>query len=394
MADEILLKYSVDTSGLDKVADKVQDVTKLISQQQQLIKATYSDASLTGATKSMGDLQNAVSKVSDGMKDTSKQLQNLPGGTQTFNTLVQGAKGATTALDVLANSAKSFKNESLSLDKVISQLKDSFVKTFSNDIGTLFNAIAASQVQTIEQSFAAQSRALDKWNIHALDAAGNNAQKRAAVEERYAEQQQKLQREQAIKEAEIKRKQAIMDKAIKTVQVITQTAENITKYTGGLPATAPLLAEAIVTGALQLAAVEAQPIPQIPKFEKGGQVLAGGRIRNGHLLGNRHRQGGILINAEGGEYIWDIPTVQRHGDLIKAAHENRVEHLMLHKYIGPLLQNKTATAQHANEAYDDFMLRSEMKKNTRATREGAKYIADRVSAAITGSNYLNSRYHA
>ncbi len=73
------------------------------------------------------------------------------------------------------------------------------------------------------------------------------------------------------KEREVKRKAANRDKALSLFRIAIQTAENVTKYTGGLPATAPLLALAIAVGSIQAGVVLAQPIP----FAKGTKSVPG-----------------------------------------------------------------------------------------------------------------------
>lgn len=71
---------------------------------------------------------------------------------------------------------------------------------------------------------------------------------------------------------QIKRKAAQHDKEIALFKIAIQTAENVTKYTGGLPLTAPLLALAVAVGAVQAGVVLAQPIP----FAKGTKSVNGG----------------------------------------------------------------------------------------------------------------------
>ncbi len=362
MDDDFSIQYFANDSNFDKLKGRIQDVTQLMRQQGEEIKAAYADTALTGALKQLGQIEQKQKSINQG-------FQAGAASNKFFDGIIQGAKGAAATLTLLSGSAK---NIGQSVEK-------------------LFDTVIQSQLQAVQQSFQAQTRSLENWHTRALSSANDNAQKRMAIERRFAAEKERLQREQAIKEARIKREQAVIDKTIHLTQIAAQTAENITRYTGGLPATAPLLAQAIITGALQAAVVAAQPLPQIPRFEKGGAV------KNALLKGKSHRLGGILINAQGGEYIWDIPTVQKHGDIIKAAHENRIEQLVMHKYLLPMLQSNKVMANGqlpvgSNE--DSFLLRASVNNVNRTSKENAKYIADRVSAAITGSGYINSRYHA
>lgn len=228
-----------------------------------------------------------------------------------------------------------------------------------------------------------------------LAAAGDNAEKKKKIEQKFA-----------IEQAKIKRQQAIAEKASALFGIGIQLAQTIQKITAEAavlssnPVTAALagnayaqLGVAIASAALQAGVVAAKPLPEIPKFEKGGAVvLAGGRMDDGHLFGRSHRQGGILIEAQGGEYMWDVPTVKQHGDLIQAAHENRIEDLILHKYIAPAMAQAQSAGRGKDESYDDFMLRATIKQGHEKDRKNAEYIADKVSSAVTSSAYNQNRY--
>lgn len=291
--------------------------------------------------------------------------------------------------DQLALTVEKSQNLQLEKFKAMFAHTASDVKQITTAIGDIFKAVSENQLAAVQQSFDSQNLALDKWHTHALDTAGDNAQKRAIIEKRYAAQHERLQQQQAIKEAQIKRKQAEMEKVIHIVNIIAGTAENVVKVFPN----PVLIALAIATGAASAAVAAAQPLPPIPKFEKGGPVPLGhGKIKDGHLFGHSHRQGGMLINAEGGEYIWDRTSVAKHGDIIKAAHENRIEQLVFHKYLVPLMNKQTSSGSAAN-SYDDFTLRTDVKGVTRTSRQNTKEIVRAIRE--TGSNnYLNSRYHA
>lgn len=103
-----------------------------------------------------------------------------------------------------------------------------------------------------------------------LEAAGDDERRKLAINRKFDQE-----------EAKIKAKQARNEKANALFNIAIQTAQNITRYVGGLPFTAPLLALAIATGAVQAALVAARPIP---KFWKGSDstpdtFIAGDRGR-------------------------------------------------------------------------------------------------------------------
>ena len=253
-----------------------------------------------------------------------------------------------------------------------------FLSDFSehlNQIAPTVNAIGS----LVTSLYAAETQALDEEKAKQLAIVGDDLKKK-----------EKIEKEFAIKQAQIAQKQAIANKVFAIFDIAVNTAQSIAASAKqGFPQAIPFIVLAAAQGALQAAAVAAQPLPQIPQFEKGGAVpLAGGRIDNGYLIGKSHREGGVLINAQGGEYIWDRETTARHGEIIKAAHEKRLDDLILHKYVAPALKAEAQRKQ--NETYDDYMLRHTIKQGHLKEKKNAEYIVNGVtkgvSEAITNSN--------
>ncbi len=253
-----------------------------------------------------------------------------------------------------------------------------FITEFSQSLNAIAPTVNAlgGLAQAI---FASETQALDEEKEKQLSIVGNNAERRAQIEKDYA-----------IKRARIAREAAIADRSIASFNAVVNMATAISKTIAdnGMPAAIPFIALAAATGALQIAAINAAPLPAIPKFEKGGAVaLAGGRIDNGYLIGRSHREGGILIEAQGKEYIWDEQTTAKHGDIIQAAHENRIEDLMMHKYVVPMIRSQQQNNN--SESYDDMLLRATIKSsNKQMSKEIVKGISKNMSDAI----YLTSRY--
>jgi len=114
-----------------------------------------------------------------------------------------------------------------------------------------------------------------------LSAAGDNAEKRAEIEKKYAKKEQAL----AVS-------QAVVDGAASILK---------TKASLGLPAAIPfMIADAAITAA-QIGVIAAQ------KFEEGGPVI-----------GQPHSRGGVPIEAEGGEYVINKRSTAKYTDLIQA----------------------------------------------------------------------------
>lgn len=114
-------------------------------------------------------------------------------------------------------------------------------------------------------------------------------------QKQYDKQSAELDAELDKKKAEIARKQAIREKALSAMQIAINTAAAIMKIWAEVPkmdfgvSTGVLTALAAATGAIQLAAVLAQPLPT---------ARIGGLVQGG-----THEQGGVLVNTEGGERI-------------------------------------------------------------------------------------------
>jgi hypothetical protein len=107
-------------------------------------------------------------------------------------------------------------------------------------------------------------------------------------------EKQKLQQQTAIKIAEISRKQAIMNKAAAIIDVGIKTAQSVMSImsTGGGTffadfgiSAAILSGITIALGAAQAAVIAAKPLPEIPKFKKGGV----------------HKEGGLAMVGDGGK---------------------------------------------------------------------------------------------
>jgi len=267
--------------------------------------------------------------------------------------------------------------------KLIDDYFEAFRKLATN-LNGLTNAIFANETQQLLEAKDEQVAKLDKQKEAELASVGDNAERRHAIEERYAKKKAEIEKKNAIESAKIQRQQAIANKAFSIFNIIINTAQAITK---ALPNYA-LVALAAATGAIEIATVAAAPLPAIPKFEKGGRVIAGGRNEDGHLIGRSHREGGILIEAQGQEYIWDRETTAKHGDIIEAAHKNRLEDLVFHKYVVPMMKEKT-NAIASNESYDDMLLRSTIRQSNKQT---AKYIVEGISHNMKDTLYFATRY--
>lgn len=126
-----------------------------------------------------------------------------------------------------------------------------------------------------------QQQANDEAKAREIEAAGDNADQKAAIEKRYAAEQKKIQ--DAIK-AE-KRKQAEVDKALAITSIIVNTAKAVVEALPNIP----LSVIVGLIGAFELATVAATPIPQ---FAKGTKSAPGGKAIVGELGAELMREPG------------------------------------------------------------------------------------------------------
>jgi hypothetical protein len=289
------------------------------------------------------------------------------------------------AKDIRDSIEKTKKDEDLYRSTKLSQEAKLWSEIFS-----LTQSTVTAINSFVQMGYDTQLQGLTQSKEKEIAQAGDNAEKKKKIDQKYAVEFAKIERQKAIAE----KSAAIFGIAIglaATIQKIQAEAALLASN----PVTAALagnayaqLGIAVASAALQIGVISAKPLPEIPKFEKGGAVaLAGGRIDNGYLIGRSHREGGILIEAQGKEYIWDEQTTAKHGDIIQAAHENRIEDLMMHKYVVPMIRSQQQSNN--SESYDDMLLRATIKSsNKQMSKEIVKGISKNMSDAI----YLTSRY--
>jgi len=143
---------------------------------------------------------------------------------------------------------------------------------------------------------------LERQMAAELAMAGDNANKKAEIEKKF----QKKINAQKKKAWETDQIAAVSGIAINTALGIGKTLENL-----GLPAAIPFMALAAALGAIQLGTILAQ---KPPNFGKGGPID-----------GPMHAQGGVHINAEGGEFMLQRSAVAQLGlPYLKALNEGKV----------------------------------------------------------------------
>jgi uncharacterized membrane protein len=192
------------------------------------------------------------------------------------------------------------------------------------------NAIAASDAQRRQEELAA----LQVQQEEELRLAGDNEQKKEIIKQKYA-----------LKEREVKRKGAEADKRKAIIDATVNTAIAVVKaFATTGPIAGPVFAAIVgALGAAQIALIAAQPIP---KFAKGGAVPSSDI--NGMISGKPHASGGVLIEAEGNEFITRRSQAMKGDNLglleaINMSDGERDAYINRH-YVMPALQAKESEA--------------------------------------------------
>ena len=191
---------------------------------------------------------------------------------------------------------------------------------------TVSNTLFAADTKRRQEELAA----LQAQQQEELRLAGDNEQKKELIRQKYA-----------LKEREIKRRQAEADKRKAIFDAIINTA--VAVVTGFVKGGPILAAIAAALGAAQIALISAQPIP---KFAKGGAVPSSDI--NGMISGKPHSAGGVLIEAEGNEFITRRSQAMKGDNLglleaINMSDSERDAYINRH-YVMPALQAKESQA--------------------------------------------------
>jgi len=153
-------------------------------------------------------------------------------------------------------------------------------------VNDLFNALDEAKLQKAQEDYDKQSEMLKEQLDNGY-----------ITQEEYDKKQQDLDKNLEKEQKKIARQQAIREKAMSMFQIAVDTATGIMKAVAASPLTGGLPWSAIVgaMGAVQLAAVAAQPLPKAARGRK--------------IKGKTHAQGGELVVAEDGEIIMNKRSV-------------------------------------------------------------------------------------
>jgi hypothetical protein len=178
-------------------------------------------------------------------------------------------------------------------------------------------------------------------------------EQKARIQERFAAEEKQLK----IKAAQDERNAAIFNAIINTAVAITAALK------AGVTAPA-LVALAAITGAAQLAAIKAAPLPQ---FEKGGKVE-----------GKSHRLGGTIIEAERDEFVVNKKAVRKHEPFIEAINkaDGSFERMVFDKFVFPKIADLSPSqATILKATFKSDKIEKELRMSRKADQKNTKLLA-------------------
>ena len=152
------------------------------------------------------------------------------------------------------------------LDKEHSEKQKELLEEISESIIEITNGTFDRQVMKINEL----SRKDDEAKQRELAVAGDNADRKEQIESKYAAREKQRDAERR----KLQQQQAKFNKAAAMIQIAIDTARAIMNVMATIPVFAqpPFIAIAAAIGAVQLAAVAAQPIPKYARGREGGKA--------------------------------------------------------------------------------------------------------------------------
>lgn len=162
-------------------------------------------------------------------------------------------------------------------------------------VNDLFNALGEAKLQKAQENYDRESEMLQEQLDQGYISQAEYDRKQQQLDKNLEREQKKIARQQAVREKEM---------ALFKIAVDTAMAIMALWVTPGFPVAIPMAAMVGALGAVQLAAVAAQPLPKA--------------ARGRYISGRSHAQGGELVVAEDGEIIMNRNSVRMFGPELSA----------------------------------------------------------------------------
>ncbi len=334
--NEIQAQNDLQSSRL-KAVSIVAQIADLQAQNNELLKQGADGTAEFIKAENIRSKQRKVEKLD--IKEIDDELERVFITTQKISEINQDFEFVSE--QDLAN-AEAIKKKWDDIAKLRSLAFDSSIE-ISGNLVQVANNLTETEIQRIE--------AVKESELNALDA----KLKRGVInEEKYAREKMRIEKSNDDQIKVLRAQQLNREKAIASFQAIVK---------GGLATLQAFLELGPIAGALtaltvasQVAAIQSEPIPQ---FEKGGIIN-----------GKRHLQGGVLIEAEGGEFINNRISTMRYKEELESANNMTLDKLIHRKYVIPQLKKQEQKiVQSLTTNFNDSNLIASDVKNRELLRE-------------------------
>lgn len=394
-----IIQLSKQVKGVTELIKTEENRLALAKKAQELSQYNYrtQESTINASIKSQKDLDNSrkeAASIAAEIADLQAQNNEL---------LKQGADGTAEFIKAENIRSKQRKVEKLEIKEIDDELEQVYITTQKiaeinqdfefiseqdlanadalkkkwDDIAKLrslaFNSsidISSNLVEVANNLTETEIQRIEATKQSELDALDAKLKRGVINEEKYARDKMRIEKSNDDQIKELKAKQLNREKAVASFQAIIK---------GGLATLQAFLELGPIAGALtalsvasQVAAIQSEPIPQ---FEKGGIIN-----------GKRHLQGGVLIEAEGGEFINNRVSTMRYKEELESANNMTLDKLIHRKYVIPQLkrQEKQIVQSLTNNFNDTNLIASDVKN-----REILREIRD---ALRSQNSYKNIRF--
>jgi hypothetical protein len=307
---------------LARLLGKETDAQKKLREQLELTNKLRAQV-FTGAEMADGiPVVTALSSTLNGLNALLKEQQDILNSSPEFS---QRYKDASDEIDKLTTKVKDFNDDTI--DPALGFPNASASSIDGHPAGDEEECDFDCQLKKFQQYAQAVGNIVD--GISEAIAAGHAAEL-ASLDERLEKGQ--ISREQYDKKRrDLERKAAIDQKNAAIFQSIINTALAVSSALTIAPPAGYILAGiSAALGAVEIGVIAAQPLPQ---FATGGAVVK----ETGAIIGRKHKQGGVVIEAEGGEFITNAKQSSKHADLLAAVNKGIGEKYIAQHYVKPAL---------------------------------------------------------
>ena len=316
---EMQLERDIEELKKNRIKKQIEDVEKIVKEQYEGDLQKYSDNEREKTKVEIAELEERIKQKREKGLSTYEDEANLRASQTKLNQIALN----TELLNANLTAQQTYDLKKATLEAELELYKGNIdkEKELEAELAKLANDYQQQRLDNLSEWANKMLDVASELNsfVSALGAREveeyeeNNERKKASYQEqldrgliskeeydsKIAQSEQELDR----KKAEITRKQAIREKALKAFEILINTAAAIMKA-------APNIALQVltgITGATQLATVMATPIPKASK----------GMLLNG----KSHAQGGVLIEAEGGEAIINKRSTMMYTPLLSAINQ-------------------------------------------------------------------------